>query len=159
MGVYGMVALVADWSSELLGRRVSPQRGWEYLRQMRFRLRTPRPEHQEADPVEQEVWKKKLVSVVKQVQSAHPDADVEVWTMDEHRLGLKPVLRDVWVPQGEQPIANVYSGVSSGYGSMVLSTPNQGRRKEWILKRSRRAEYSVRRTRALKLISSCSIGY
>ena len=23
---------VADWSSELLGRRVSPQRGWEYLR-------------------------------------------------------------------------------------------------------------------------------
>lgn len=55
---------------------------------MRFRLRTPRPEHQEADPVEQEVWKKKLVSVVKQVQSAHPDADVEVWTMDEHRLGL-----------------------------------------------------------------------
>ncbi len=135
---------VADWSSELLGRRVSPQRGWEYLRQMRFRLRTPRPEHQEADPVEQEVWKKKLVSVVKQVQSAHPDADVEVWTMDEHRLGLKPVLRDVWVPQGEQPIANVYSGVSSGYGSMVLSTPNQGRRTGGF---------------CLKLISSCLIGY
>ena len=43
------------------------------------------------------------------------------------------MLRDVWVPQGEQPIANVYSGVSSGYGSMVLSTPKQGRRKEWIL--------------------------
>ena len=98
---------VADWISELLGRRVSPQRGWEYLRQMRFRLRTPRPEHEEADPVEQEAWKKKLLTVVKQVQTDHPDADVEVWTMDEHRLGLKPVLRDVWVPQGEQPIANV----------------------------------------------------
>lgn len=27
--------------------------------------------------------------------------------MDEHRLGLKPVLRKVWVPQGEQPIASV----------------------------------------------------
>lgn len=39
--------------------------------------------------------------------SPHPDADVEAWAMDEHRVGLKPVLRRVWVPQGEQPIANV----------------------------------------------------
>ncbi len=36
-----------------------------------------------------------------------PDADVEVWAEDEHRLGLKPVLRAVWVPAGEQPIATV----------------------------------------------------
>ena len=28
--------------------------------------------------------------------------------MDEHRLGLKPILRRVWVNMGEQPIANVY---------------------------------------------------
>jgi len=99
---------VADWMSELLGLRVSPQRGWEYLRGMRYKLRSPRPEHEEADPIEQQEWKKKLKRVVEQVQKDHPDADVEVWTMDEQRLGLKPVLRDVWVPEGEQPVANVH---------------------------------------------------
>ena len=82
---------VANWMRELLDRRVSPQRGWEYLREMRFRLRSPRPQHEEADPVEQEAWKKKLATVVEQVQKEHAIADVEVWTMDEQRLGLKPV--------------------------------------------------------------------
>jgi len=98
---------VADWMSELLGRRVSPQRGWEYLRGIRYRLRSPRPEHEATDLLEQQEWKKKLAEVVEQVQKDHPDADAEVWTMDEQRLGLKPVLRDVGVPEGEPPIANV----------------------------------------------------
>ncbi len=39
---------VADWIGELIGRPVSRQRGWEYLKQMRFRLRVPRPEHTES---------------------------------------------------------------------------------------------------------------
>lgn len=49
---------VADWMSRLLERPVAPQRGWEYLKQMEFRLRVPRPEHEQQDPLEQEVWKK-----------------------------------------------------------------------------------------------------
>jgi transposase len=49
---------VAQWMSQLLGQPVSPQRGWEYLKGLRLRLRVPRPEHQEADPDEQEAWKK-----------------------------------------------------------------------------------------------------
>lgn len=28
-----------------------------------------------------------------------------VWAMDEHRVGLKPVLRRVWAPRGCRPIA------------------------------------------------------
>ncbi len=83
----GTGALVADWMSELLARRVSPQRGWEYLRGMRYKLRSPRPEHEKADPIEQQKWKKKLPLVVEKVQLDHATADVEVWTMDEHRLG------------------------------------------------------------------------
>ena len=98
---------VAAWMSELLGRPVSAQRGWEYLKGLRYRLRSPRPQHGEADLQEQEAWKKKLAQQTARVQAEHPEADVEVWTMDEHRLGLKPVLRDVWVPEGEQPIAQV----------------------------------------------------
>ncbi len=41
------------------------------------------------------------------MQQQHPDATVEVWAEDEHRLGLHPVNRLVWVPLGEQPIASV----------------------------------------------------
>jgi hypothetical protein len=58
--------------SELLARRVSPQRGWEYLPGMRYKLRSPRPEHDKADPIEQEQWKKKLPLVVEKVQLLHP---------------------------------------------------------------------------------------
>jgi hypothetical protein len=35
-------------------------------------------------------------------------ADVEVWTMDEHRVGLKPIIRKIWVDEWTVPVANVY---------------------------------------------------
>jgi len=98
---------VAEWISELIGQPVDRHRGWEYLRQMTFRLRVPRPAHEEANPVEQEEWKKKLALVVAKIQAEHPQAQVELWTMDEHRLGLKPIQRRVWVELGQQPIAHV----------------------------------------------------
>jgi transposase len=98
---------VADYLSELIGESISRQQGWEYLKQMRLRLRVPRPEHQEADPKEQTAWKKKLVTVVEQVQTEHPDADVEVWCEDEHRIGLQPVMRRLWAEEGSQPVATV----------------------------------------------------
>jgi hypothetical protein len=85
--------------SELLGHSVRRQRGWEYLKAMGLRLRVPRPSHQETGFTEQEQWKKKLAKTVTQVQEKYPDADVEVWTMDEHRVGLKPIIRRIWVDE------------------------------------------------------------
>jgi len=32
---------------------------------------------------------------------------VELWATDEHRIGLKPLLRRVWAPRGQRPIARV----------------------------------------------------
>jgi hypothetical protein len=32
---------------------------------------------------------------------------VELWTMDEHRIGLKPILRRVWARRGRRPRAVV----------------------------------------------------
>lgn len=49
---------VADWLSEVMGKKISRYRGWEILRQMTFRLRVPRPSHTESDHFEQEAWKK-----------------------------------------------------------------------------------------------------
>jgi hypothetical protein len=50
---------------------------------------------------------KKLAQTVEQVQRQHPEATVEQECEDEHRVGLHPVNRMVWVPRGEQPVAKV----------------------------------------------------
>ena len=49
---------VAQWMSDLLGRPVHPQRGWDYLKAMEMRLRRPRPVHEESDGEVQQAWKK-----------------------------------------------------------------------------------------------------
>jgi transposase len=41
------------------------------------------------------------------VSRAHPGAAVEAWAVDEHRLGLLPVVRRVWAPKGRRPLASV----------------------------------------------------
>jgi transposase len=41
------------------------------------------------------------------VATAHPQATVELWATDEHRIGLKPLLRRVWAPKGHRPVAVV----------------------------------------------------
>ena len=30
---------------------------------------------------------------------------IEAFATDEHRIGLKPILRRVWAPRGERPVA------------------------------------------------------
>jgi transposase len=43
--------------------------------------------------------------VVTEEAAKHPDKPVEVWATDEHRIGLKPIIRRVWAPKGQRPIA------------------------------------------------------
>jgi transposase len=50
---------------------------------------------------------KKLATEVEQLQTTYPDAEIQLWCEDEHRLGLKPIIRRIYVPEGETPIANV----------------------------------------------------
>lgn len=40
-------------------------------------------------------------------QQAHPEAKVELWASDEHRVGLIPILRVIWTPKGQRPSAVV----------------------------------------------------
>lgn len=98
---------VTDYLRQSFGISLTRQQGWLYLKQMEFRLRVPRPEHQQADEQAQEEWKKKLGLEVEQIQKKHPDATVEIWAEDEHRIGLQPITRRVWVEAGEVPIAQV----------------------------------------------------
>jgi transposase len=41
------------------------------------------------------------------VADAFPQASVELWAIDEHRIGLKPILRRVWAPRGQRPVAPI----------------------------------------------------
>src|SRR3954454_21913664 len=45
---------------------------------------------------------------VMRLKEAYPTAKVELWCEDEHRLGLKPILRKAWSPIGQRPIVKVH---------------------------------------------------
>ncbi|MBK4723166.1 winged helix-turn-helix domain-containing protein, partial [Azospirillum sp. YIM DDC1] len=94
---------VAQWIAGMLGRLVSPRRGTDYLGRLGFTRQVPRPRHAEADALAQEVFKARFRRRVQALQQENPDTPLEVWAMDEHRVGLKPVLRRVWAPRGCRP--------------------------------------------------------
>jgi hypothetical protein len=50
---------------------------------------------------------KTLPEAVAAVQTDHPDACVEVWCEDEHRIDLKPIIRRVWRKKGQRPVITV----------------------------------------------------
>jgi transposase len=39
------------------------------------------------------------------IHAAHPTAQLTIWAMDEHRLGLLPVVRRIWAKRGQRPTA------------------------------------------------------
>ena len=50
---------------------------------------------------------KKLHLELQFLRAKYPRAEIEVWSEDEQRIGLQPILRRVWTNIGEQPIASV----------------------------------------------------
>src|SRR3954471_2241449 len=71
---------------------------------------------------------KKLAGRVDEHREERPDREVEVWAFDEHRLGLRPILRRQWAPAGQRPIAMgrhrfgwlyLYGFVHPGTGEVV----------------------------------------
>ncbi len=49
------------------------------------------------------------------LREAYPGAEVQLWAEDEARLGLKPVMRRVWAPVGERPVARFKRGYKWTY--------------------------------------------
>ncbi len=41
------------------------------------------------------------------MRAHYPLAKVEIWAQDEHRVGLRPILRRVWAPKGVRPVVRV----------------------------------------------------
>ena len=81
---------------------------------------------------------KKLPEQVEAVRATHRDKSVELWSMDEHRIGLKPILRRIWAPKG----ATVVAPVAQRYQWMYVYAfvhPESGR-SSWFLLPSVNAE-------------------
>ncbi len=53
-------------------------------------------------------FQKQLPMRVMRLKEAYPTAKVELWCTDEHRLGLKPIIRKVWSPIGARPSVKVH---------------------------------------------------
>lgn len=53
--------------------------------------------------------------MLRAVATAFPQAQVELWATDEHRIGLKPLLRRIWAPIGQRPTAIVQHRVAWRY--------------------------------------------
>jgi transposase len=68
---------------------------------------------------------------VQAVRQAYPQDTVELWTTDQHRLGLKPILRRVWSPRGQRPGALVQHRYQWRYLDAVVP-PGSGRT-WWLL--------------------------
>src|SRR4051794_41556008 len=52
---------------------------------------------------------------LEKLKRAHPGAEVQLWAEDETRLGLNPVVRRVWAPVGERPVARFKRGYKWTY--------------------------------------------
>lgn len=99
---------VARWIEKETGvEKVWNQRGWDYLKKCNYSWQKPRPKHKKGEPAEQAKFKQDLPLKVKQLQEKFPQSSLEIWFFDEHRVGLKPILRKVWSKVGERPMAVV----------------------------------------------------
>src|SRR3954469_2347132 len=88
---------------DLLGRLVSPRRGLEYLRRLGFTRQVPRPRHARGDFAAQERFKADFRARMEELAREKTGRSVQVF--DEHRAGLKPVIRRVWARRGQRPLA------------------------------------------------------
>jgi transposase len=59
------------------------------------------------------------------LKEAYPTAKVELWCEDEHRLGLKPIVRKVWSPVGQRPLVKVHQRYEWTY-LYAFARPNSG---------------------------------
>ncbi|MGF1590389.1 MAG: IS630 family transposase [Pleurocapsa sp.] len=99
---------VARWiEQETDKERVWNQRGWDYLKKCSYSWQRPRRKHSKGDPIAQTQFKQNLPILVEQLSQKYPNSKIEVWFFDEHRIGLKPILKKVWSPIGTRPTAVV----------------------------------------------------
>jgi hypothetical protein len=75
---------------------------------------------------------------VLRLKESYPTAKVELWCEDEHRLGLKPIVRKVWSPIGQRPLMEVHQRYEWSY-LYAFARPKTGE-VHWLILPTVRAE-------------------
>jgi transposase len=101
---------VGEWIEVRTGRVVSQkkQRGLEYLKRLKQSPKVPRAHHKKANNSEQEAFKKTPDEGGQAQGDLSEGEGRAVWCEDEHRLGLKPIIRKVWSPIAQRPLVKVH---------------------------------------------------
>jgi hypothetical protein len=68
---------------------------------------------------------------MKALQQTFPQATIDLWATDQHRVGLKPILRRVWVRKGTHPQVTVQHRFQWLYVYSFVQ-PSSGQ-SEWLL--------------------------
>ena len=77
---------------------------------------------------------------LRQAELLHPR--VSLWTMDEHRIGLKPILRRVWAPTGQPLICPVQPRYEWLY-IYAFVCPESGESRFWLVPEVSKGAYQA----------------
>ncbi len=114
---------------------------------MEMRRRRPRPMHEETEESRARSLEKKTGYGLEQVQQEYPAAHVEAWAEDEHRIGLHPVNRMIWVRCGRTTHCGSQLEVSMAMVRLALFIQRLGKLTGGLCR------FSI----AKSLVASCSI--
>src|SRR3954447_10647067 len=86
-----------------LGARYSLDGVYKLPDRLDYSSLMPRPQHEDADPELQAIFKEVVVDQIQAIAEAHPGEEVQVWHEDEARFGQQGTLTRVWARRGSRP--------------------------------------------------------
>src|SRR4051794_3460913 len=97
------------------GARYSLDGVYKLLGRLDYSSLMPRPQHEDADPELQAIFKEVVVDQIRAIAEAHPGEEVQVWYEDEARFGQQGTLTRVWARRGSRPRRVRQNGRTSLY--------------------------------------------
>jgi transposase len=85
------------------GARYSLDGVYKLLHRLDYSSLMPRPQHEEADPELQAIFREVVLDQIQAIAEAHPGEEVQVWHEDEARFGQQGTLTRVWARRGSRP--------------------------------------------------------
>lgn len=84
---------------------IGRQAVYDLLHQLGYSSLMPRPQHEDANPEVQELFKEVVVEQIAAIADGHPDREVRIHFQDEARFGQQGTLTRVWARRGSRPRA------------------------------------------------------
>src|SRR3954469_12035968 len=85
------------------GARYSLDGVYKLLDRLDYSSLMPRPQHEDADPELQAIFKEVVVDQIEAIAEKHPGEEVQVWHQDEARFGQQGTITRVWARRGSRP--------------------------------------------------------